>query len=275
MAVNDSKSVSSGSTRNLVRSRLSAGECVVGLTVTTNNLETTALAARLGFHFLWVEMEHSPVSLETLRGIVLVTRGFDTAVFARVPTAELWTAKRVLDQGVSGVIFPFVSDEARARTAAQACRYPPAGSRGSGAGLAASTWFEPGNYYDSADAQMMTICIIEEQRALAHIDAIAATPGIDVIFIGTSDLSFSLGLRGKQDDPLLQEAINTIVDAARRHKKFLGRPAGSAEQILRFREQGFQFFQSVTELGLIQLGASEILHPLGIKPSAKDRSILY
>ena len=275
MAVNDSKSVSSGSTRNLVRSRLSAGECVVGLTVTTNNLETTALAARLGFHFLWVEMEHSPVSLETLRGIVLVTRGFDTAVFARVPTAELWTAKRVLDLGVSGVIFPFVSDEARARTAAQACRYPPAGSRGSGAGLAASTWFEPGNYYDSADAQMMTICIIEEQRALAHIDAIAATPGIDVIFIGTSDLSFSLGLRGRQDDPLLQEAINTIVDAARRHKKFLGRPAGSAEQILRFREQGFQFFQSVTELGLIQLGASEILHPLGIKPSAKDRSILY
>ena len=275
MAVNDSKSVSSGSTRNLVRSRLSAGECVVGLTVTTNNLETTALAARLGFHFLWVEMEHSPVSLETLRGIVLVTRGFDTAVFARVPTAELWTAKRVLDQGVSGVIFPFVSDEARARTAAQACRYPPAGSRGSGAGLAASTWFEPGNYYDSADAQMMTICIIEEQRALAHIDAIAATPGIDVLFIGTSDLSFSLGLRGRQDDPLLQEAINTIVDAARRHKKFLGRPAGSAEQILRFREQGFQFFQSVTELGLIQLGASEILHPLGIKPSAKDRSILY
>ena len=275
MAVNDSKSVSSGSTRNLVRSRLSAGECVVGLTVTTNNLETTALAARLGFHFLWVEMEHSPVSLETLRGIVLVTRGFDTAVFARVPTAELWTAKRVLDLGVSGVIFPFVSDEARARTAAQACRYPPAGSRGSGAGLAASTWFEPGNYYDSADAQMMTICIIEEQRALAHIDAIAATPGIDVLFIGTSDLSFSLGLRGKQDDPLLQEAINTIVDAARRHKKFLGRPAGSAEQILRFREQGFQFFQSVTELGLIQLGASEILHPLGIKPSAKDRSILY
>lgn len=275
MAVNDSKSVSSGSTRNLVRSRLSAGECVVGLTVTTNNLETTALAARLGFHFLWVEMEHSPVSLETLRGIVLVTRGFDTAVFARVPTAELWTAKRVLDLGVSGVIFPFVSDEARARTAAQACRYPPAGSRGSGAGLAASTWFEPGNYYDSADAQMMTICIIEEQRALAHIDAIAATPGIDVLFIGTSDLSFSLGLRGRQDDPLLQEAINTIVDAARRHKKFLGRPAGSAEQILRFREQGFQFFQSVTELGLIQLGASEILHPLGIKPSAKDRSILY
>ncbi len=275
MAVNDSKSVSSGSTRNLVRSRLSAGECVVGLTVTTNNLETTALAARLGFHFLWVEMEHSPVSLETLRGIVLVTRGFDTAVFARVPTAELWTAKRVLDLGVSGVIFPFVSDEARARTAAQACRYPPAGSRGSGAGLAASTWFEPGNYYDSADAQMMTICIIEEQRALAHIDAIAATPGIDVIFIGTSDLSFSLGLRGRQDDPLLQEAINTIVDAARRHKKFLGRPAGSAEQILRFREHGFQFFQSVTELGLIQLGASEILHPLGIKPSAKDRSILY
>ena len=228
--------------------RLAAGEWIVGLTITSSNLETAVLGAKLGFHFLWVEMEHSPVSLETLRGIVLATRGLPAFVFARVPVAALWTAKRVLDQGVSGVIFPFVSDPELARTAALSCRYPLAGLRGSGAGLASSTWFEAGNYYDSADAHMLTICVIEEERALANVDAIAATAGVDVIFIGTSDLSFSLGLRGRQNEPKLNQAIDTIVAAAKRHHKFLGRPATSAEEVVRYREQGFQVFQSVTEL---------------------------
>lgn len=261
--------------RNRIRTRLAAGDFVVGPTISTNNLETAALAARLGFHFLWVEMEHSPVSLQTLREIVLATRGAEAAVFARVPTAELWTAKRVLDQGVAGVIFPFVSTAEIAKTAAMACRYPPAGRRGSGAGLASSTWFEPGSYYDSADAHMLTICVVEEERAVAEIDAIAATPGIDVIFIGTSDLSFSLGLRGRQNEPALESAINTIIAAANKHNKYLGRPAHSAEQIQEFRRQGFQMFQSVTELGLMERGAAEILRPLGIAPSIKDKSILY
>lgn len=261
--------------RNSIRSRLAAGDFVLGLTITTSNLETAVLGAKVGFHFLWVEMEHSPVSLESLRRIVLATRGLETAVFARVPIAELWTAKRVLDQGVSGVIFPFVSDTALAQTAAAACRYPPAGRRGSGAGLAASSWFEPGTYYDSADAQVLTICVIEEERALAQVDEIAATPGVDVLFIGTSDLSFSLGLRGRQDEPALDAAIDKIVAAGKRHNRFLGRPARTHDQIRRYREQGFQVFQSVTELGLMELGAAGILRPLGIQPSLRDKSILY
>jgi 2-keto-3-deoxy-L-rhamnonate aldolase RhmA len=262
-------------TNNPLRARLETGEYVVGLTITSNNLETAVLGARLGFHFLWIEMEHSPVSLETLRAIVLATRGLDAAVLARVPVVALWTAKRVLDQGVSGVIFPFVANAEMARAAVDSCHYPPAGLRGSGAGLAASTWFEPGSYYDSADKHTLTVCVIEEERALAQVDAIAATPGVDVLFIGTSDLSFSLGLRGRQDEPLLQKAIDTIRDAAQRHQKFLGRPAGSAEEVLRYHREGFQFFQSRSELGLMQLGAEQILQPLGLGRSAAGKSILY
>lgn len=258
-----------------MRKRLAAGEFVVGLTIVSNNLEAAVLCAKLGFHFLWVEMEHSPVSLETLRTIVLATRGLETAVFARVPVTAVWTAKRVLDQGVSGVIFPFVSNPELARTAALSCRYPRAGLRGSGAGLAASTWPESGNYYDSADSHVLTVCIIEDESALEQVDAIAATPGVDVIFIGTSDLSFSLGLRGRQDEPKLHQAIATIAAAAQRHGKFLGRPAGSAEELLRYRQQGFQVFQSVTELGLMRFGAERVLQPLGIHPLAADRNLLY
>src|SRR5215467_13600933 len=197
----------SESWKNPVRARLEAGEFVIGATITTNSIESAALAATLGFHFLWVEMEHSPVSLETLRGIVLAARGLPGLVFAREPLVDLWTAKRVLDQGVTGVIFPFVSSPERARTAADACHYPPHGKRGSGAGLATFTWPEPGNYYDSADANILVIAMIEEAAAVERIDEIAATPGIDALFIGTSDLSFSLGLRGRQDEPALEAAI--------------------------------------------------------------------
>src|ERR1700722_19073526 len=260
--------------RNPVRTRLEAGDFVVGLTITTSNIESAALAATLGFHFLWGEIEHSPVTLETLRNIVLAARVLPWMVFARVPVVELWTAKRVLDQGVSGVIFPFVSSAGLAAKAAAACRYPPLGRRGSGAGLASSPPPEAGDYTDycdSADRNVLTIAVIEEAAAVEHIDEIAATPGIDVLFIGTSDLSFSLGLRGRQEEPALEEAIAKIFAAGRRHGKFLGRPAGSPELVAKYREQGFQFFQSQTELGLMRLGAKA----LGLKEVAVKTRTLY
>jgi 2-keto-3-deoxy-L-rhamnonate aldolase RhmA len=208
-------------------------------------------------------MEHSPVTLESLRNIVLATRSLPAAVFARVPVVELWTAKRVMDQGVSGVIFPFASTPGKALTAASACRYPPLGRRGSGAGLAIATWPETDNYYDSADENIVTVIIIEEAEAVKNIEEIAATPGVDVLFIGTSDLSFSLGLRGRQDASELDEAIGKIVGAAKKHGKFLGRPAESPELISKFRGEGFQFFQAQTELGLMRLGAEAF----GLKPT--------
>ncbi|HYW45514.1 MAG TPA: aldolase/citrate lyase family protein [Bryobacteraceae bacterium] len=249
---------------NPVRAALQAGQPAFGVTITTPSVEAAAHAATLGFHFLWVEMEHSPVTLETLRLIVLATRGLPAAVFARVPVVELWTAKRVLDQGVSGVIFPFAGTEEKAACAAAACRYPPAGRRGSGAGLAIRTWPLPGNYHDSADEEVMTICVIEEASALRQIDDITATQGVDAIFIGTSDLSFSLGLRGRQDEPALDAAIARIVDSARRHGKFVGRPATTPEQVRRFMEQGFLLFQAATEISLMESGARQLLGPLGI-----------
>ncbi len=258
-----------------VRRRLKNGETVLALTITTPSVEAAALAATLGFHFLWVEMEHSPITLETLRLMVLATRGLPAMIFARVPVIELWTAKRVLDQGVSGVIFPFTSTPELTLRAAQACRYPPAGLRGSGAGLATSTWPGRGSYYDSADANILTITVIEEAGAVDRIEEIAAVPGVDVLFIGTSDLSFSLGLRGAQDDLRLHQAVDKIVAAAKRHGKFLGRPAASAQQVRQFQAQGFQMFQCTTELGLIAAGARQILEPLGIAGIPQDQRAFY
>ena len=183
--------------------------------------------------------------------------------FARVPVNEIWTAKRVLDAGVFGVMFPFTSTPELARQAAAACRYPPHGRRGSGAGLAMFAWPEVESYHDCADENVVVIAIIEEARAVENIDEIAATPGIDVLFIGTSDLSFSLGLRGKQKEPKLQEAIARVVAAGKKHGKFLGRPAGTAAQIAEYREQGFQLFQTATDIGLMAQGAKSLFQSLG------------
>src|SRR5579862_723996 len=230
---------------NPVRALLREGKPVVAATITVANPDVAAHAATLGFDFLWVEMEHSPITLETLRNIVLATRGLPAMTFARVPVNEIWTAKRVLDAGVSGVMFPFSSTPELAAQAAAACHYPPVGRRGSGPVLARTTWpAGEANYHDSADQNVMVIIIIEEARAVEKIDEIAATPGIDVLFIGTSDLSFSLGHRGKQDHPDVKQAVEKIVAAAKKHGKFLGRPAATVEQVREFREQGFLLFQS-------------------------------
>jgi 2-keto-3-deoxy-L-rhamnonate aldolase RhmA len=252
-----------GSWESPVKKLLREGKPVIGVTITANSVEVAAQAANLGFDFLWIEMEHSPITLETLRNMVLATRGLKAIPFARVPVNELWTAKRVLDAGVLGVIFPFTSMPELARQAAAACKYPPAGRRGSGAGLATFRWPAPEGYFDFADRNVLVIVVIEEVEALRNIDAIAAIPGVDVIFIGRSDLSFSLGLRGQLDHPKVQEAVAKIAAAAKKHNKVLGTLSGNPDQIKKYIEQGFLFFQAGTELGLMAAGARELLEPLG------------
>ena len=247
---------------NPVKKSLKEGRPVVGCTITVNSVDVAAHAATMGFDFLWIEMEHSPITLETLRNMVLATRALPAVPFARVPVNEIWTAKRVLDAGVSGVIFPFTSTPELAEQAAKACKYPPEGRRGSGGGLAKFCWPACDSYHDLADQNVVVIIIIEEARAVENIDAIAATPGVDALFIGTSDLSFSLGLRGNQNHPLLEEAIAKVVAAGKSHGKALGRPAASAEKVKQFMEQGFLLFQSPSDLVLLGNGAKQYLAPL-------------
>lgn len=247
---------------NPVKQRLAEGRAVLAATISTASVEIAAQTAALGFDFLWIEMEHSPITLETLRHMVLATRGLPALPFARVPVNEFWTAKRVLDQGVSGVIFPFTSTPELAAQAAAACHYPPAGRRGSGASLAQFTWPSRDPYYDCADANIVVIAMIEEACAVECIDEIAATPGIDALFIGTSDLSFSLGLRGQQEHPLVLEAVAKVAAAGKRHGKYLGRPAWTPAKVEQYLDQGFQLFQAPTEIGFLTAGAQAYLDPL-------------
>jgi 2-keto-3-deoxy-L-rhamnonate aldolase RhmA len=248
---------------NRVKDQLKKGQPVIGIVISVNNVEVAAQAANLGFDFLWLEMEHAPLSLETVRNIVLATRGLPAVPIARPPANELWTAKRLLDTGVLGVIFPFTRTPELARQAVAACRYPPLGLRGSGADLAQFRWPAPEGYYDFADKNVLVVAVVEDTSAVANIDEIAATPGIDVLFIGTSDLSFSLGLRGEQNHPKLGRAVERIVAAAKKHGKVLGRPGRNPEEIKKFQKQGFLFFMTGTDMDCMAAGAAQLLKPFG------------
>ena len=199
--------------QNPVRALLKEGKPVIGATITVASPEVAAQAANMGYDFLWIEMEHSPITLETARNMILATRGLKAVPFVRVPIIELWTAKRVLDQGAIGVIFPFTSTPELARQAVAACKYPPEGRRGYGPGLASFRWPAPEGYGPFANRNAMVITMIEEACAVEKIDEIASTPGIDALFVGTSDLSYSLGVGGQMNSPKLQDALKAIIAA--------------------------------------------------------------
>lgn len=248
---------------NPVKRALAEGQPVIGVTISLNHVEAAAQLAAAGFDFLWIEMEHAPVSIETLRNIVLATRGLPAVPFARVPVNALWTAKRVLDAGVLGVMFPFTSTPELARQAAAACRYPPLGKRGSGARQATFRWPASEGYYDFADRNVLVVAIIEEASAVEQIDEIAAVPGIDVLFVGPSDLAFSLGLRGDMKHPRVREAMSRVLAAAQRHGKVAGRLALTAEDIREALAQGYRFIQTASELDLMAEGARRLLVEAG------------
>jgi 4-hydroxy-2-oxoheptanedioate aldolase len=240
------------------------GQPVIAATITIPSVESAAQMANAGFDFLWIEMEHSAITLETARNMILATRGLKAVPFIRIPANELWLAKRALDIGALGVIFPFTTNARLARQAVAACRYPTAGRRGYGPGLATFRWPAPEEgYRQFADRNVAVIVIVEEAEAVGNIEEIAAVEGIDAIFIGTSDLSYSLGHGGDFDHPVVQQAIDKIAEAAKRHRVPVGLPGRSPEQMKAYRDRGFTLFQAPADLNLMLAGARSFLDPLG------------
>jgi 2-keto-3-deoxy-L-rhamnonate aldolase RhmA len=231
--------------------------------------------ANAGFDFLWIEGEHSPLTLETTRNIILLTQGRKAVPFTRVPVNELWTAKRMLDIGSLGVIFPFTNNVELARRAVMACKYPPQGDRGVGPGMASTRWPVEGGYVKWANDNVMVITIVERPEAIDHIEEIAAVPGIDVIFMGLNDLSYGYGVPGQLRAPVMLAAIEKVMRAAKKHGLAVGGPGGASD-IQRMIAEGFRFIQGPSDLSLMQAGMRDFF--AGLKQSGvarKDPVPLY
>jgi 4-hydroxy-2-oxoheptanedioate aldolase len=253
-----------------LKKALKDGRVVVGATISVPNVDTALAAAGAGFDFLWIEMEHGPISLESLREILLATRGAPAVPITRVAVNEPWLAKQVLDMGSLGVIFPFTSTPELARQAVASCKYPPNGIRGFGPGLASARYGLSGaDYVKFADENVLVVVIVEQKEAVDNIETIAAVPGIDVLFIGANDLSYSLGVRGRTGDPIVEQACEKVLAAARKHGIPVGYPAGSPEAIGRRIAQGFRFFQAGSETSLLRSGAQALLSKIDREPKPR------
>ena len=136
-------------------------------------------------------------------------------------------------------------------------------------------WPAPEGYHTFADNNVTVTVIVEEERALDQVEAIAATPGLDVVFVGTSDLSFSMGYRGQTDHPRVQEGLKRVAAACKANNISVGLPVKDSEQIKKYMDWGFQWFQTTTELGLMARGAKQLLEPLGRAAESLQKGLLY
>ncbi|MFO1069035.1 MAG: aldolase/citrate lyase family protein [Geminicoccaceae bacterium] len=210
---------------NRTRARLNAGGVALGMGV--QHLRTAAtpmLAKAAGYDWLFLDCEHGAFSIHEVTQICLACLPTGVTPLVRVCADALDEGTRALDNGAMGIVVPHVDTPEQARRIADRFRFPPRGHRSWGGGIAQFGYQAPGMAQAQAeiDAEILVIVMIESPEAVANADAIAAVPGVDVLLVGTSDLSSEMGVAGELGHPRVQEAYRTLADACRRHGKILG-----------------------------------------------------
>lgn len=250
-------------TGNRVKELLKAGKPAIGVIMQLPSAPAAEILARAGFDWLWIDMEHGPLNLETVHRMIQATSGTDTVPIVRVPWNLHWLAKPVLDMGAMGIVMPSVTSKGEAAEAVRALRYPPEGVRGFGPGFAALRWgLSVPEYVKVANNEIMAILLIEHIEAVDRIDEILSVPGIDLVMIGPFDLSGSMGMLGQVTHPDVEEAIDKVLTAAQKEKIPAGILALTPDDIKRRLRQGFQFLVVGTDAGFLAGGAKNILEQI-------------
>jgi len=224
------------------------------------------LVGREGFPAVTLDGQHGLWDLAaTVAGIAAIRQG-GAAPVVRVPVGDFATVSRVLDFGAEGIIAPMINTEADARAFAAAAKYPPVGERSWGphratmlAGIA-----DQKNYLAEANDLTVTLAMIETKTALANLDSIAATPGIDGLFLGPSDLSIALS-QGGSLDPLskaVDAELDRIVAAARKTGKIAGAYCHTAERAVTLAKRGVRFLAVSSDMAFLRAGAAAQLKVL-------------
>ena len=185
------------------RERLASGRRLVGTLITLPGCAFAELVAR-SFDYVCVDLEHGALGPGDLQDAVIGAQGAGAAALARVPVGSPLLTP-ALDCGVDGIVAPMVDDANSARAYAQRMRYPPAGSRGYG----------PRRGARRVVSQPALIAQIETAAGVENAAAIAAVEGVDALLVGTSDLSFDIGVPLALEDERLRAAVAAVRDAAR------------------------------------------------------------
>lgn len=225
-----------------LRPRILAGDVVYGTWANLGSSLTTEILARAGFDWIVVDMEHGTGDFRELVHQLQAIEASPAVPLVRVAFNEPWLIKRTLDIGPSGLVIPLIGSAGQAAEAVKATRYPPEGIRGI-ASMSRPAVFgsEFAEYRARANDLLLTVIQIELQQAVEDIEAIAAVPGIDVLFIGPLDLTTSLGVPGTLGSETAQRALGRIERAAREHHKAMGILLPDVESAIEYRERGYQF----------------------------------
>ena len=212
-------------TVNTTKQRLMAGGMALGFGV--HHLRSVAapvLAAATGHDWMFIDGEHGAFTIQETTQLCIAALPTGVTPIVRVCAGALDEATRALDNGALGIVVPHVDTEADAKRIAEAFHYPPVGRRSWGGPPAVYGYQPPATAEAQAaiNAEILTIVMLESPEAVRNADAIAAVPGVDVLFIGTSDLTAELGISGQMGHPKVIEAYQAVGEACRRNGKILG-----------------------------------------------------
>jgi 2-keto-3-deoxy-L-rhamnonate aldolase RhmA len=230
---------------NTAKQKLRDGKQIVGATVFSPDPNIYCAMANAGYDFLWIEMQHSPLTFEDVARMIWACRGASAMPFIRVPDATESDIQKATDIGAVGIIVPTVDTVEKAEAAVKWSKYPPEGRRSQGNGQYGALWGS--DYRQTANDNMVVVIMIETPIGVENVEKIASVPGIDVIFAASTDLGNFSG--HKQSDKEYEAMVTRIHDVTLERGLRLGGPQAWKDR------PGFTFFQAPGETQLIQAGA--------------------
>ncbi len=247
--------------RNPVKDKLARGELVTSMTVRmVRTTEIVRIAKTAGFDMVYIDLEHSPLSIDATSQICLACLDLGLMPAVRVPANTPDYIGRVLDSGALGIIAPHVQNAAQAREVVKAVKFPPAGERGNAAPLPHLHYrsFPAAETVQAMNDASMVIVQFESAEALANADEIAAVEGVDIVLIGLNDYLADIGLAGQYDHPKVRECYHSAIAACRKHGKHcgVGGLASRPDLIAEYVRLGARYVSSGTDISFLLAGAS-------------------
>jgi len=223
-----------------------------------------SILVNAGAQFVIFDMEHAGLGFDQLKWLCSTCRGLPIAPMVRVPRNQYTFIARALDLGVRGVMVPMVESASEAAAIVEACWYPPKGRRGAAFGFAQCDYRtdDVAQRMPSYNARTLVIAQVETERGLAELDAIAATPGIDVVWLGHFDLSNFMGIPAEFNHPAFDAAFRGIAQSAQKHGKCAGFMASSPAWVRRAQEAGYRMLAAGTDTALLQEGFSGLIRSM-------------
>jgi 4-hydroxy-2-oxoheptanedioate aldolase len=228
-----------------LRAKFEAGEAAFGLWAGIPSSLTAELAAAAGYDYVCVDLQHGLSDEATMVSMFQATQAAGAVPMARLAWNEPWLIMRALDLGAAGVILPLIDNAAEARKAVESCRYPPVGRRSYGPIRAELVMGS--STPDELGGDALCFAMIETHEGIENLEEIAATPGLDGLYIGPSDLSIALGLPPggvvadpSRDRPKLAEAIDRIRQVCEAHGLIAGMHCGGGEVASQYAQDGFR-----------------------------------